>query len=182
MFGHLTRAPLPAGPAHRQDQSAYPAFCELAVRLYTPNLNNLGAKSAIVSGLHLKYSRFLETRARDRARSALRGVVRHASANAGRKAKLWGGGDPGEVQERALVEAELNLMRTGQGKTGSQTGERSMTVIEHLANWAAGAPRKHSSAARDVARHAIEDVIACMIAGSADLGPSYGRRLVLASG
>src|SRR5258708_21313967 len=73
MFGHLTRAPLPAGPAHRQDQSAYPAFCELAVRLYTPNLNNLGAKSPIVSGLRLKYSRFLETRARDRARSALRG-------------------------------------------------------------------------------------------------------------
>src|SRR2546430_17432701 len=46
------------------------AFCELAVRLYTPNLRNLGAKSAIVSGLHLKYSCFLETRARDRARSA----------------------------------------------------------------------------------------------------------------
>jgi hypothetical protein len=49
-------------------------FCEMAVRLYTPNLNNLGAKSPIVSGLHLKYSRFLETRAGDRARSALRGV------------------------------------------------------------------------------------------------------------
>jgi hypothetical protein len=45
----------------------------LAVRLYTPNLNNLGAKSPIVSGLHLKYSRFSETRARDRVRSALRG-------------------------------------------------------------------------------------------------------------
>jgi hypothetical protein len=44
--------------------------------LYTPNLNNLGAKSPIVSGLHLKYSRFLETRARDRARSALRGAGR----------------------------------------------------------------------------------------------------------
>src|SRR4051812_48140635 len=29
---------------------------------------------AIVSGRHLNYSRFLETRARDRARSALRGV------------------------------------------------------------------------------------------------------------
>src|SRR5258706_3264611 len=45
----------------------------MAVRLYTPNLNNLGAKSPIVSGLHLKYSRFSETRARDRARSALCG-------------------------------------------------------------------------------------------------------------
>src|SRR5258707_14557220 len=52
------------------------AFCESAVRLYTPNLNNLGAKSPIVSGLHLKYSRFLETRAGDGARSALRGVGR----------------------------------------------------------------------------------------------------------
>jgi hypothetical protein len=36
----------------------------------------LGAKSPIVSGLHLKYSRFLETRGGDRARSALRGVGR----------------------------------------------------------------------------------------------------------
>jgi hypothetical protein len=52
------------------------AFCELAVGLYTPNLHNLGAKSSIVSGLHLKYSRFWETRAGDRARSALRGVGR----------------------------------------------------------------------------------------------------------
>jgi hypothetical protein len=50
------------------------AFCELAVRLYTPNLNNLGAKSPIVSSLHLKYSRFWETRAGDRVRSTLRGV------------------------------------------------------------------------------------------------------------
>jgi hypothetical protein len=52
------------------------ALCELAMCLYTPNLNNLRAKLPIVSGLHLKYSRFLETRARDRARSALRGVGR----------------------------------------------------------------------------------------------------------
>src|SRR5437016_5426448 len=55
------------------------AFCELAVRLYTPNLNNLGAKSSIVSGLHLKYSRFSETQAGDQARSALRGVGRSSS-------------------------------------------------------------------------------------------------------
>jgi hypothetical protein len=40
----------------------------------SPNLSNLGAKSPIVSGLHLKYSRFLETRAGDPVRSALRGV------------------------------------------------------------------------------------------------------------
>src|SRR5437879_3525775 len=62
---------------HKADKSPpTAAFCELAVRLYTPNFNNLGAKSPIVSGLHLKYSRFSETRARDRARSALRGVGR----------------------------------------------------------------------------------------------------------
>ena len=52
------------------------AFCELAMCLYTPNLNNLGAKSPIVSSQHRKYSRFWETRAGDRARSALRGVGR----------------------------------------------------------------------------------------------------------
>jgi len=44
-------------------------------------------KSTIVSGLHLKYSRFSETRARDRVRSALRGVARslisaHSTARA----------------------------------------------------------------------------------------------------
>ena len=62
-------------------------FCELAVRLYTPNLNNLGAKSPIVSGLHLKYSRFLEARARDRARSALRGVGRSLGSTTFREAE-----------------------------------------------------------------------------------------------
>src|SRR2546421_12578968 len=49
------------------------AFCEFVVSLYTPHFSNLGAKLTIVSDLHLKYSRFLETCARDRARSALRG-------------------------------------------------------------------------------------------------------------
>src|ERR1700730_7308848 len=60
-----------------RESDKYPpiaSFCELAVRLYTPTLNTLGAKSPIVSSLHLKYSRFSETRAEDRARSALRGV------------------------------------------------------------------------------------------------------------
>jgi hypothetical protein len=52
------------------------AFCEFAMCLYTPNLNNLGAKSPIVSNPYGKYSRFLETRAGDRVRSALRGVGR----------------------------------------------------------------------------------------------------------
>src|SRR2546423_15056900 len=51
------------------------AFCEFVVSLYTPHFSNLGAKLPIVSDLHLKYSRFLETCARDRARSTLRGGV-----------------------------------------------------------------------------------------------------------
>src|SRR4051794_6931873 len=59
----------PTAPGYAGLEDA--VFCKLHVCLYTPNLNNLGAKSPIVSGLHLKYSRFLETRARDRARSAL---------------------------------------------------------------------------------------------------------------
>jgi hypothetical protein len=46
------------------------------IRLYTPDLHNLKANSPKVSGGYLKYSRFSETRARDRARSALRGVGR----------------------------------------------------------------------------------------------------------
>jgi len=36
-------------------------FCEFYLRLYTPNLNNLSAKSPIVSIPHMKYSRFGET-------------------------------------------------------------------------------------------------------------------------
>jgi hypothetical protein len=52
------------------------AFCELSLRLYVPKLDNLSAKSPIVSSPHMKYSRFWETRAGDRARSALRGVGR----------------------------------------------------------------------------------------------------------
>lgn len=44
-------------------------FCELALCLYTPNLNNLSAKSPTVSDPRMKYSRFWETRAGDRARS-----------------------------------------------------------------------------------------------------------------
>jgi hypothetical protein len=66
-------------------------FCKFYVRLYTPNLNNLGAKSPIVSGLHLKYSRFLETTTRDRIRSALRSrVAVFWPSNCPRRAKLAG--------------------------------------------------------------------------------------------
>jgi hypothetical protein len=48
-------------------------FCELAVGLWTPNLAASGAKSPIVSGGYLKYSRFSETTTGDRVRSPLRG-------------------------------------------------------------------------------------------------------------
>src|SRR5260370_29014076 len=51
-------------------------FCRFSSRLQAPNSNNLRAKSPIVSGQYLKYSRFWETRAGDQARSALRGVGR----------------------------------------------------------------------------------------------------------
>src|SRR6266404_5218375 len=69
-----SRSARDCGPCNPISARQLRLFCEFAARLYTPNLHNLGAKSSIVSGLHLKYSRFLETRARDRARSALRGV------------------------------------------------------------------------------------------------------------
>jgi hypothetical protein len=48
---------------------------QLAVGLRTPKLAAEGAKSPIVSGRQLKYSRFRETGAGDRVRSALRGRV-----------------------------------------------------------------------------------------------------------
>src|ERR1700724_1121544 len=48
-------------------------FCKLAVGLRAPKLVAAGAKSPIVSGGYLKYSRFRETAAGDRVRSTLRG-------------------------------------------------------------------------------------------------------------
>jgi hypothetical protein len=48
-------------------------FCKLAVGLQTPNVAPSREKSPIVSGGCLKYSRFWETAARDRVRSALLG-------------------------------------------------------------------------------------------------------------
>jgi hypothetical protein len=48
-------------------------FCELAIGLQAPKLAAAGAKSPIVSGRYLKYSRFRETAAGDRVRSGLRG-------------------------------------------------------------------------------------------------------------
>src|ERR1700736_3908043 len=48
-------------------------FCEPAISLRAPKPADVGAKSLIVSGRYLKYSRFRETPAGDRVRSALRG-------------------------------------------------------------------------------------------------------------
>jgi hypothetical protein len=48
-------------------------FCESASSLRAPKPAAVGAKSPIVSGTFLKYSRFRETGAGDRVRSALRG-------------------------------------------------------------------------------------------------------------
>jgi hypothetical protein len=48
-------------------------FCEAAIGLWAPKLAALGAKSPIVSGRDMKYSRFRETVAGDRVRSGLRG-------------------------------------------------------------------------------------------------------------
>src|ERR1700730_10991603 len=48
-------------------------FCELAIGLRAPKLAAAGAKSAIVSGGYLKYSRFRETATGDRVRPELRG-------------------------------------------------------------------------------------------------------------
>jgi hypothetical protein len=48
-------------------------FCESAIGLQAPKPAAVGAKSPIVSGRYLKYSRFRETGAGDRVRFALRG-------------------------------------------------------------------------------------------------------------
>jgi hypothetical protein len=54
-------------------------FCELAISLQAPELGSPEAKSPIVSGGYLKYSRFRETGTGDRVRYALHG--RSYSAN-----------------------------------------------------------------------------------------------------
>jgi hypothetical protein len=59
-------------------------FCELATSLRAPILGILGAKWPIVSGGHLKNSRFWEIAPGDRVRSALRGRGYSAKAQ-----NLW---------------------------------------------------------------------------------------------
>ncbi len=50
-----------------------------------------------------------------------------------------------------------------------------MFVAERRAQWGATAPARHSEPARERARHAIEDVIGCMVAGAGDEGAAAVR-------
>jgi hypothetical protein len=66
-------------PLQRHKGPPMAGFCELAIGLRAPELGSPGAKSPIVSGGYLKYSRFREAGAGDGVRSKLRG--RACSAN-----------------------------------------------------------------------------------------------------
>ena len=100
------------------------AVCELAVRLYTPNLNNLGAKLPIVSGPHLKYSRFSETRAGDRARSALRGgpgsAVHLEFESIGERGATTSTGAPPDTKKRLTNLADLFNAENGTNGEANQ--------------------------------------------------------------
>ena len=50
-----------------------------------------------------------------------------------------------------------------------------MTVIEHLADWAANVSVHHPETARERAKRAFQDVIGCMIAGAGDAGVARVR-------
>ena len=60
-------------PLYPQKCPPMAGFCELAIGLRAPKLDAAGAKSPIVSGGYLKYSRFRETATGDRVRPELRG-------------------------------------------------------------------------------------------------------------
>jgi hypothetical protein len=62
-------------PQQAEKSPTMAGFCESAISLRAPKRAAVGAKSLIVSGRYLKYSRFRETPAGDRVRSALRGRV-----------------------------------------------------------------------------------------------------------
>ncbi|MDP4796033.1 MAG: MmgE/PrpD family protein, partial [Rhodospirillales bacterium] len=50
-----------------------------------------------------------------------------------------------------------------------------MYVTERLAHWATTAAPAHTPAARRAAKHAIQDVVGCMIAGAGDEGAARVR-------
>ncbi len=45
-----------------------------------------------------------------------------------------------------------------------------MSVTERLAEWGANVSAEHTPGARETAKHAILDVVGCMIAGAGDEG------------
>src|SRR6202043_4032976 len=106
-------------------------FCELAVGLQAPDVASSRAKSLIVSGGRLKYSRFWETRAADGVRSALRGracsatrpIFRLGHRQIGNRA-VSAGGDP-----HALTEALLQRMLKDR-QAGRRTGPALFPVKE----------------------------------------------------
>jgi 2-methylcitrate dehydratase PrpD len=57
-----------------------------------------------------------------------------------------------------------------------------MTVINQLAKWAAEAPAQWSELALARAEHAIEDVVACMVAGAGDEAAARVRRAIASWG
>lgn len=57
-----------------------------------------------------------------------------------------------------------------------------MTVINQLAEWAAEVPAQWSEVALARAEHAIEDVVACMVAGAGDEAAARVRRAIAAWG
>jgi hypothetical protein len=80
-------------PLYPQKCPPMAGFCELAIGLRAPKLDAAGAKSPIVSGGYLKYSRFRETATGDRVRPGLRGGRRspnrsHDRRELGRLAQL----------------------------------------------------------------------------------------------
>jgi len=53
-----------------------------------------------------------------------------------------------------------------------------MYVSERLATWGATVSSEHTAAARTVAKHAIQDVVGCMIAGAGDEGAASVRKAI----
>jgi hypothetical protein len=85
-------------------------FCELAIGLRAPELGSPGAKSPIVSGGYLKYSRFRETGTGDWVRYALRRRVCSAKRYVLRLGRRHiGNVEPGLPRDRSRI---LNLSCT----------------------------------------------------------------------
>src|SRR6266404_1604146 len=91
----------------------------MEVRILQGQPGSQSARDCLVSGLHLKYSRFLETRARDGARSALRGVGRSLAQAAVRRYAI------GWRKEHGAQQGERPMARELEGKVAVVTGAAS---------------------------------------------------------